>query len=182
MPQPLPPRVGREPFLDWFTRKPIAWVGAGLTGVGVIGAVSFGIAAGVADGNASSNEDAILAQVQRLDGTANELPPEFWSNKDGTGTPQPCGNFDRPSSGYAYYREACGLLRDNIDSRDGSLIGVAVFTSVAVAAAAGTVIYYFVDTADGGDAPQQQQPPQPRYGLVPILTPTEQGAGIVGQF
>ena len=42
------------------------------------------------------------------------------------------------------------------------------------------MIYYFVDTAEG-DQPQQQQP-QPQFGFLPILTPTEQGLGIVGTF
>lgn len=159
---------GRENFFDWFVDTPVAWVGAGLTGVGLIGGIAFGAAGGSASSSADDVTAAIQAEVE-----ANRGKPIGQGGLSGSQTP--CGPEDDPSADVPYYAEACNQLRDNLDTRNLDYTLMGVFFGVGALAAAGTVIYYFVDTADGGDGSASVQ-------VVPILSPQAQGFGLVGTF
>jgi hypothetical protein len=173
VPSPMGPPVtgadtGREDLVSWFTRKPGAWVLVGLAGAGLIGTVAFGIAAASADSAASDVSDQILAEVKKgeSEGGRAKLPPQYWSDGDGTGEPQPCGSLDDPESGYAYYKDACNQLRDNIDAYDADINGLAL---------AGVTVYYFVDTSGSGRATGS-------IALVPAISPEARGATLIGEF
>jgi hypothetical protein len=170
--------TGREDVWPWFKRKPLAWALFGVAGVGLVGTIVFGALAGNRNANADSFSDQILSEVQAgEDGKAvAKLPPQYWSNGDGTGTPQPCGTLDDPSTAYGHYTNACNDLRAEINAYDDLLIGVAVMVPVFVASTAGLIIYYFVDTADKGKGSAMTLVP------TPIITEEVQGAGLVGTF
>jgi hypothetical protein len=186
-PTPIPPPMGppitggdtgREGLIPWFTHRPLAWVLFGLAGAGLIGTVAFGAAAGSADAAASDVSDQIISEVKRgeEDKTSNaHLPDQYWSDGDGTGEPQPCGSEDNPESGYAYYRDACDQLRDNIDAYDADLIGLGVSAAVGVAALAGLTVYYFVDSDDSAGHAGSIM-------LVPAIGKDGRGAALVGEF
>ena len=189
-PPPMPPPgfgpgrppggdTGRQGFFEWGHDK----VGFYLLSVGVVGGligtvVSAGFA-GHYNSNASSFSDQILTEVQRgEDGKAvAKLPPQFWSNGDGTGTPQPCGTLDDPNTAFGHYEDACNDLRAEIDNYDDALIGVAVMVPVFVLSTAGLIIYYFVDSDREGSA-------KPSFTIVPtpIITGDTKGGGLVGTF
>lgn len=164
-PYPEQPVGTREPIFDWFKRKPIAWVGVGVTGVGLIMGIGFSAAAGAASGNVNNYADQIGAQAA----------------KDGVKTP--CGNEDNPNDDLTSptdYRSACETLRSSLGQYR---------TDVAVAAtgwvlfglgAIGTATYALIDwyPKKGGTAQQG-----PRITAVaPFVSPTQGGLGLSGTF
>lgn len=177
-PQPQPPGMtygadtgadtGRQNFFDWFADTPVAWVGAGLTGVGLIGGIAFG----AAGASASSSADDVTAAIQT---EVDENRGQPISQGGLSSSQTPCGPEDDPSADVPYYADACNQLRDNLDNRDLDYTLMGVFFGVGALAAAGTVVYYFVDTADGGDGTASIQ-------VVPILSGQTQGMGLVGTF
>ncbi len=168
--------TGREDLWPWFKRRPVAWALFGVAGASLVGTIVFGALAGNRDANVGSFQDQIEAEVQAgEDGKASaKLPPQYWSNGDGTGQPQPCGTFDDPSSAFGHYAGACDQLRGEIDARDDLLIGVGVSVGLFAVSTAGLIIYYFVDT--GSKRSSATIVP------VPIITPDSQGASLVGTF
>ncbi len=157
--------TGRENFFKWFKRKPLAWVSAGFTGVGVIGTIAFGAAAADADGAA----DDVSATIQNEMKTANNLP----ANKE------PCGPRDQPELDYAYYHSACDKLRDNLSAYDTDIALMTTSLIVGVLAAGGTVAYYFIDSKPRKSGSTEG----PRIvGFAPIITETERAFGVVGTF
>ncbi len=170
--------TGREDLWPWFKRKPIAWALTGVAGGGLIATIVFGALAGNRNSNADDFSDQILTEVQAgEDGKANaKLPPQYWSNGDGTGTPQPCGTLDDPSTAFGHYTSACNDLRAEIDAYDDLLIGVAVAVPITVLSAAGLVAYYFIDTDKKDGNPGVTVIP------APIITADTQGGGIIGTF
>ena len=150
----------RQAFFPWFVDTPLAWVGAGVTGVGLVGSIAFGIAAASAKSSSDSVSEAIEAERQRLD----NVP-------DGR---QPCGPEDDPSQDLDHYAAHCNALRDNISAYDTDVVGAVVFAVIGGAAAAGTVVYYFIDSSGkGGNASLSVQP---------IIGVDTQGFGVVGTF
>ena len=168
-PTPMPPDnvdTGREDFFPWFARKPGAWVGAGFTGLGVVGVIAFSALAA----KASSATDDVTQQIVDEINKKNNLPPSYYEG----GEPRPCGKEGELSTAFPYYSEACGKLQDDIDAYniDMGLLGASI--AVTVLAAGGTVIYYFVDTANS-DAP-------PSMAVMPFASDTQGGLGLVGAF
>lgn len=157
---------GRQAFFPWFADTPLAWVGAGLTGVGLIGTIAFGIAA--ADASASADDVTSAIQAERTRFADDPSAPGHVP-----GNRQPCGPEDDPSGDIAYYREACNQLRDNVSAYDADLIGVAVFATVGGLALAGTIVYYFIDSPGKGSASLQ---------VLPMVGSDTQGMALTGRF
>ena len=77
---------------------------------------------------------------------------------------------------FSVYLHASGSRRAiDLDSRNLDYTLMGVFFGVGAVAAAGTVVYYFVDTADGGDGSASVR-------VVPIISQQTQGFGLVGSF
>jgi hypothetical protein len=180
MPPPGPDvaeEPGREGFFTWYAKKPIAWVLTGVAGLGLIGTVGFGIAAGSADSSAQSVSDQIVNEVRRTD----NLPAQWYENGDKVnGQPQPCGSIDDPATAHPYYADACNQLRDNIDAYDTDIALMGVSIGVLVAGVAGVVIYYFADPDNPEQTAAEQGPSLVGFG--PYFTETERGFGLVGTF
>lgn len=184
---PMPPPIGgmppggdtgREGVWPWFKKRPLAWALFGVAGASLVGTIAFGALAGNRNANAGSFEDQILAEVQAgEDGKSSaKLPPQYWSNGDGTGQPQPCGTFGDSSTAYGHYASACNDLRGEIDAYDDLLIGVGVSVGLFAASTAGLIIYYFVDSGSKGSSTGTTLVP------VPMITPDSQGGSLVGTF
>lgn len=180
-PMPMPPPgggadTGRDNFFDWFTNKPIAWVLTGVAGLGLVGTIAFGAAASSADSSADSVSDQISSEVART----NNLPDSYYDNGDSrTGQAQPCGDRENPATAYPYYADACASLVDNLDAYDTDIALMGVSIGLLAGGAAGVVIYYFADP----DNPEQSAKSGPRIvGAAPIVTPFEQGFGLLGTF
>jgi len=159
-------QVGREPLDKWFKRKPIAWVGVGVTGVGLLGGIIFsGLAAG-ASGNAN-NYATQIADRAKADGL----------------TVPPCGQEDNPNDdvviGSTNYRAACETLRSSLGAYRANVAVAATSWILFGLGAIGTVTYALVDwyPKKGGAA---QGPRLTAFG--PIVSPNEGGAVLMGEF
>ncbi len=157
---------GRENFFKWFKRKPLAWVTAGLTGVGVIGTIAFAAAAADADSAADEVSNTIQTEMK----TANNLPAGA----------QPCGPRESPELDYSYYHNACDKLRDNLSAYDTDIALMTTSLIVGVLAAGGTVAYYFIDSKPRKSGKSTEGPRI--VGFAPIITETDRAFGIVGTF
>jgi hypothetical protein len=170
-------RDRRDP-IEWFKRRPLAWVGVGLTGLGIIGSVSFGVAAANASARADEVSDQILNEVQRNDADpatgSGDLPAGY--RNPATGEPAPCGDRDDPTSSYPYYRSACDTLRDNLDIYDTDVALMVTSVVVGTVAAGATVAYYFIDTADDDGNSRSS------WMIAPMIGENERGLGLVGTF
>jgi hypothetical protein len=79
----------------------------------------------------------------------------------------------------AHYTNACSSLRDKLSQRKSALTAMGVMIGVTVVGAAGVVAFYFIDSGDGGSARNDDGP---HFSLAPIISPQEQGIGVVGSF
>jgi len=149
----------REPFFEWYTHKPLAWVGTGVAAVGLVTGIIFSIAAGSASGAASEHTDQITAEA----------------NKDGIS--KPCGPIDSDGSrDLPKYRKACDHLREDISDHDTDFaLAVTgwVFFGVGVV---GTATYALVDWYPG------KKKSTGSLVVSPVVTPSHQGLVVVGSF
>ncbi|MBI4705501.1 MAG: hypothetical protein HY744_30780 [Deltaproteobacteria bacterium] len=171
---------GRENVLTWFKRKPLAWVGVGVTGLGLVGTIAFGAAAADASGAADTVSEQILYEVDHPQSSAGALPPDYYRD----GKAEPCGSYDQDEAGakpaHPYYAKACVQLRDNISAYNTDialLVTSAVLTGVGAGA---TVAYYFIDTRAGGTAANHGS--HVTTAIVPVIAPSHQGLAIMGRF
>jgi hypothetical protein len=155
----------RQPFFEWATENKLAWVGAGLTVIGLAGGIGFAIASG----NSYDSADSVADQIRTV---AAQRNLEF-----------PCGNPNSgvpPATGFA---GPCQTYQDNVELGDSQKTLSIVSFVVAGAAAAGTVIYYFVDTSGGKkEMTEQRKARAPRASVVPVVSPQFSGMALSGSF
>jgi hypothetical protein len=163
----LPPDQGvseREPFFDWYTRKPLAWVGTGVAGVGLVLGIAFSAAASGASSSA--------------DGHVNDIKEE--ARRQGFNGP-PCGDADSGAGDDPHYHQACDVLRDDISAHDTD-VAVAtagwVFFGVGVV---GTAAYAMIDWFPKKKPSSGALDPR-IVAIAPVVTQTQQGIGVVGSF
>jgi hypothetical protein len=170
-PFPEQPTGAREPLFQWFKRKPVAWIGVGATGIGLILGISFSAAAGAAGATPRDYVSQIEAQKA----------------KDGLGANvKPCGAEDNPNDDLqspTNYHPACEVLRQSLAdyrSQSSTLIPLAgTFWALFGVGAIGTVAYALIDwyPKKGGSGLG------PRVTAVaPMLSPAEAGLGVMGEF
>jgi hypothetical protein len=113
---------GREPFFRWFAHNKVAWIGGGLTLVGIGGAVGFSLAS-------KSHYDA-----------ANDYAEQIRQQATQQSIPSPCA---APTGEFVL---ACKKFSDEEDQGDKFKVLTFVSIGVAVVAAGGTIAYYFIDS------------------------------------
>ena len=167
---PPPPEAdtgGKPSFLSWAAQNKVAWIGGGLTVVGLAGGIGFAMASKSSYDNADSVRSQILAHTQ------TDFPV----------TGGAC-NPTQPPDVQKFYGQACAKYQDNVDSGDRQKTMATVGFVVAGVAAVGTVAYYFIDTgsrkATIGNA--KPKPRGFRASVVPVLGLRDQGLGVVGEF
>jgi hypothetical protein len=174
-PTPMPPGPiaddgtgQRQPFFDWYKQKPVAWVGTGMIGLGLIGGIVFGASAGSASTTASNHADEI----------AKHLAANPGDNPTGR---SPCGARDGSTADLKGYEKACGALRTDLSAYDTDSALATTSWIVFGVGAVGTITYALVDWY-----PKKTQKTAilaPRVlGVAPTLTPQQRGIGVVGEF
>jgi hypothetical protein len=158
---------GREPILDWYKRKPIAWVGTGVAGLGLVGVVLFSALAADSSGSA----DNITAKINDY---AAANPDTTQGRTSGY-----CGPRDDPSGDLKGYENACNQLRDKLDTYD-TQVALAVTSGVLLGVGViGTVTYAMIDWYPK----KQQTAAGPRVtAIAPIVGSRQAGLGIAGTF
>ncbi|XXX82121.1 hypothetical protein WMF30_25510 [Sorangium sp. So ce134] len=160
---------GREPFFHWYARKPLAWAGTGIAGVGlVMGIVGSAIAV-----NASGNADNVGQQIEAYVASHESSIP---ANRRA----QPCGAREDPSGDLPGFETACGTLRDELDSYDGALPWAITGWVLLGVGVVGTATYAMIDWY-----PQKQQTASagPRItAIAPFVAPGQAALGVAGTF
>jgi len=154
----------RQPFLDWAEHNKLAWVGGGITLVGLGAGIGFAVASHSAYGSADDVANQITSQAK----------------KDGIPKSGLCNNpaYAAPGQRYA---SACQQYQDNVNTGDTDKTLSVVGFVVGGVAAAGTVVYYFVDSKKK-PAEQGASADGVRAAFVPIVAPSVGGLGVVGTF
>ena len=151
---------GHESFLHWAKRSPVAYVGVGLTGVGL----GLGIIMSIQAGNANDSATKLTNDIKTA------------AARDNFSTAGICKN---PPD--ARYQSACNNLQSNLDanSSDKSLATVGfVLAGVGVATVVGG---YFI-TRRTSDEDAKRTTPGKTFAVAPVLSPTMAGFGAGGTF
>lgn len=183
----------RKAFFPWLASNPVAMVGAGLFGVGLIGGGAFALGSKSAYDAADSVADGIKRQAVDVDKKNNDLGvcvnPADWLVND---TKPLDDGSPRYSSGpegatvlanrAAQYQKNCDKYSSNVKS--GDTFKTLAIASVAVAGAAGaaTIIYYFVDSDSGSAEARRRKQQERRVVFLPIHQPGFTGALVSGRF
>jgi hypothetical protein len=154
----------REPFGDWFKKKPIAWVGVGVTGAGFLTGLIGGIALGAVTAKANNDAKTIT---------------DFATSQNLGRAPcgDPGGGGDAPG-----YEQACNTLRQDLKNRDAATVATAVGFVIMGVGAIGTFTYIMVDWFPGKKQQAGQGQPGMSWQFVPRVGPTDAGLGVVGKF
>jgi hypothetical protein len=168
---PITPSGEREPFFTWYKRKPIAWVGTGVAGLGLLGGIIFSASAGSASGSASSLVTAITKERDKTIGD-----PAI--NPDGRGNV--CGDRSTGAGALPHFADACTKLRDD-ESRYHTDVALAVTSWVLFGVGvAGTTAYAMIDWYPNKG---QKTASGPKIlAVAPVVSPSLQGVAVVGTF
>lgn len=163
---PLPnqpqPDSGGESFGQWYTHKPLAWVGTGLFAVGLGFGIGFTVAA-----NQSADDSETIANTIRNKAKAEGV--------DGP----PCGPEDGSGAGDVY-PSACNQLRDALGVHQANVAVAVTGWVVGGLAAAGTVTYMMVDWYAGSRKAKSGS--TSAVGFAPIVSPDAAGGFVFGTF
>ncbi|WP_437339081.1 hypothetical protein [Sorangium sp. So ce394] len=160
---------GREPFFHWYARKPLAWVGTGVAGVGLV----MGIVGSAIVVNARGNADEVGQTIEAYVASHESTIP---ANRRS----QPCGAREDPSGDLPGFQTACGTLRDELDRYDGALPWAITGWVLLGVGVVGTATYAMIDWY-----PQKQQTASggPRItAIAPFVAPGQAALGVAGTF
>lgn len=174
--QPPPDTVTgtREPFFTWYKKKPIAWVGTGVTAVGL----GLGIGGAIGMGVTSSKADQHATEIR--DYAATDPSTDF-------GNKPPCGSTEVSGSDLPGYESACDTLRTDLADYDKNKVVTAIGWSLFGVGAIGTAVYAYIDWYSAKPKATTTTPEtgaiRPRVlAITPTVTTNYQGVGVVGTF
>ncbi len=162
----------REPFMTWAKRSPVAWAGAGLFGIGLVGGIAYSLGARADQDSANKASDQIKSAVgedaAKLSGTPRGVTelckgPEAYTS----GT----GRADQ-------YVKACRNYNDALDARDSKKTMTTV-SFVGMGIGAGVLVGGYFLTAKKVDAEARTAP---RFVAGPVFSPGYAGLSAGGRF
>ncbi|HEY6078419.1 MAG TPA: PEGA domain-containing protein [Polyangiaceae bacterium] len=179
------PETHRKAFFPWLGSTPVAMIGVGVTGVGLIGGGAFALGSKSSYNSAEDAKKTIETTAVEIDGKStptgacNDI--DNWLQEDGLPI------YDDPATRQtrvAEYEQNCQQYQDNIKAGDTFKTLAIVSLSVGGAAAIGTIIYYFVDSKEEGPSPDSARrgKPQRRLAFVPVYEPGYAGGIVLGTF
>lgn len=163
----------REPIFIWYKRKPIAWVGTGLAGIGLVGGVVFS-ALTASVGASADDHAAQIRDFVRNNNLGNVKPcaPE--------GSGQPDYSFVDGAGKTVSFGTACTVLREDLSDYDTNFAIATASWIVFGVGVAGTAAYTVFDWYL---APPKKTGSGPRVtAIAPVISPTHQGIGVMGSF
>ncbi|RYE85248.1 MAG: hypothetical protein EOO75_17165, partial [Myxococcales bacterium] len=151
----------REPFMRWAGRSPVAYVGAGVTAVGLGLGIGFAIAYNSTKGKA----DDLVGQIT----TRAAGDPDLVNYQGRNRTTNPCAEPVAVTTNN--YPKACSNLRANLDDTNRNRTVMTVgFVAAGVGVA--TIIGGYFLTARRSDTASLLSP---RLAVTPLLTPDTRG-------
>ena len=163
------PTGKREPILSWYKRKPIAWAGTGVAGVGLITGTVFSILAAGSSGSAAD-------VASDIDQFAKDHPETTQGRGSGY-----CGPRDAPSRDLPGYATACNALRDDLDTYDTQFALAVTGWVVFGIGAIGTATYAMLDWYPK-KVPESASIAPRVTSIAPLIAPGQAGLGIAGTF
>ena len=163
----------RDPFFTWYKKKPLAWVGTGMTVVGL----GLGLGGSIGMGITSSKADQHAKEIK-----------EYASTDPATdmGAKPPCGSTEKSGNDIAGYEDACDTLRTDLADYDKNKVVTAGGWSLFGVGAIGTAVYAYIDWYSAkpkATTPATGGAIHPRVlAITPSVTSTYQGIGIIGSF
>ncbi len=159
----------RQGFFEWASDSPVAWIGGGITALGIAGGIGFALGAK----HNYDNADDAARQI------SNQAKMDHLSSTKGLCV----GTLDSmiPANNLAMYRNACATYSDFVDKGDKMKTLSIVSWVVAGTAAATTLIVYAAD----GTAPANETARRSRgfkAQVTPWVTGTERGVFVGGSF
>jgi hypothetical protein len=163
----------REPIFSWYKRKPIAWVGTGLAGVGLVGGIVFSALTASVGSNADFHAGQIRDFVKNNNlGNVKPCAPE--------GSGQPDYSFVDASGKTVSFTTACGVLREDLSDYNANFAVATVSWIVFGVGVVGTGAYALFDWYL---PPPKKTGSGPRVtAIAPVVSPTHQGIGVMGSF
>ena len=172
------PTEEREPFFTWYKRKPIAWVGTGVAGLGLLGGIIFSASAGSASGSATTLAGAITTERKRVGDSQDPAIKAF--NPDGRANV--CGDRSTGAGALAHFADACTKLRSN-ESTYHTDVTLAVTSWVLFGVGvAGTTAYAMIDWYPSKGPPKTAATGPKILAVAPVITTALQGVTVVGSF
>lgn len=160
---------GRQPFFTWAAHTPVAWIGGGLTVLGLGGGIGFAIASH----SSYNSADTVAASIFSAAAHDNISTAGLCNNLN--------SSYVQQTGRAAQYAKACNDYQNNVNSGNTQKTLSIVGFVVAGVAAAGTVTYYFLDS--GSSHKSDDQASSGVHAVVlPVATPFVQGLSVVGQF
>lgn len=184
--EPAPePETHRKPFFPWLASTPGAMIGAGLTGVGLIGGGAFALGSKSSYKSADDAQKVIETTAVQIDqkstaaGACDDI--DTWLQEDALPI------YDDPATRkkrVAEYEDNCQQYQDYVKAGDTFKTLAIVSLAVGGAAAIGTIVYYFVDSKEEGPSPDsaRRAKPQRRMVFVPVYQPGYAGGFVLGTF
>ena len=165
--QPLPdqPQPSTS-FGEWYKHKPGAWVGTGVVAVGLI----IGIAGSAVASGASSTSNADVAAVQ-LEIANRHDPPNVCNSSVQAASPALA----------AHYAGACAVVQGDINNYHTGVAVSAVGWTFFSLGLVGTGVYAAVDYPRWKRKAADSAAPPPA-AVLPMVSPTFKGVGVVGSF
>jgi hypothetical protein len=173
----------REPFFHWYKRKPIAWVGTGVAGIGLISGITFSSLAAYTSNQANKHAMEIRTFYE------NPQQGSPISDKERFNGRSPCGPEDNAKLDLPTYTEACNTLRKDLSDYDVNVALSATGWALFGVGVIGTAVYAALDwypkknyTGDTTTS-SSSEPVKPRIvAITPSVSPEYQGIGIMGTF
>ncbi|WP_438030428.1 tetratricopeptide repeat protein [Sorangium sp. So ce233] len=160
---------GREPFFHWYKRKPLAWAGTGVAGVGLV----MGIVGTAITTSASSNAEDIGNEIKAFVARNESTIP---ANRRA----QPCGRREDPSGDLPGFENACGSLREELDSYDGALPWAITGWVLLGVGVVGTATYAMIDWYPSEQKTAAAGPRVTR--IAPLVAPGQASLSVAGTF
>lgn len=198
-PEEEPSHANRKAFFPWLASNPVAMVGAGVFGVGLIGGGAFALGSKSAYDAADSVEKGIEKQALDVDkkttgATGVCINPSGWLAEQteplmvkdpNSGMITKVPRYEKDSTALAnraaQYQKNCDKYSNNVKSGDTFKTLAIVSLSVGAAAGVATIIYYFVDR-DSDTTEASRKNKQRRIVFLPMHQPGYTGALLSGSF
>ena len=167
------PTGEREPIFSWYKRKPIAWIGTGVAGVGLVGGIVFSVLTAHVGSVADKHAADIRGFVQ-----ANNLGNLKPCAPDGSN--QPDYSFVNSEGKTVSFGTACTALREDLSDFNANFAVATVSWILFGVGVLGTGTYAYLDWYS---APPKKTGSRPRItAIAPIVSPTHGGIGVTGSF
>lgn len=187
---PPPERARRQPFFRWAARSPVAWIGGGITALGLGSSVGLWVASQrkYSDANSiaeeireeASNPPAHIIALLAPSGRT-ELDTKGICKVDLKDAYPEVAADQRGSAWLAQFGRACDAYSSSANDGDTLKAGAWVGVGVAAVAAAGTVVYYFASNPK--EQPEDASARSIRLtGVAPWFGGGTQGLVLSGEF